>query len=72
MTAPLNRRGLPRFGRQPAFLRVVASNDGDTGALRPTGLSEWDRRFLRQIANWPTVLLESQRAMLRDIAERAR
>jgi len=66
--------GVPRFGRRPAYLRLAWNADGGSkaGALAAPGLTDWDRQFLQQIANWPLPLMEPQRVMLRDIARRAR
>ena len=38
---------------------------------QPKGLTDWDVRFLQQIARYPLPLSEAQRAVLRWIAERA-
>ena len=70
-----HQKGIRRGGRRPAYLRIAwAADSGQigAGAWKATGLSDWDRKFLRSLAGWPLPLLEGQRAMLRSIAERAR
>jgi hypothetical protein len=67
-----HKRGFPRSKRRSAHLRLAWNADGQAGALVPTGLSDWDKKFLRQLAEWPVALAEPQRVMLRDIARRAR